>query len=274
MSSLARRIGCTEGQLYTSGLGLLVAVALLAIGIPPVLRAGGIVEPSQAAASTEQPAATAPAPAPPPVPDLGTATPMTRPPARPVTASPVARPPAAAPASPTSPSPAAVDPKDDGLENLSVLSSGYTSTTAGTPLSGPEVPEDGMPVGARLGRSDKVSFLRLAGSGTVLHLRLVDDPAAHVLVPLAAVEACAITEEGWSLAEPGASPDVAPAHDRDRCAPGHEGADGTWRFDLASLQPLDGDVGIALLPVIEGATTFQVTFSSVASPPPRRMPLS
>lgn len=266
MNALARRIGCTEGQLYTSGIGLLVAVALLVIGLPPVLRTGDVVEPSQVAAASDPPAdppvavpdvpsePASPGPATPPVPRRPSA--------------PAPRPSAPAPRSSRTPDPAPAAPADGGMNGLSVVSSGYTSSTSGTPLSGPEVPEDGLPVGTRLGRVDKMSFLRLAGSGTVLRLRLVDEPAAHLLVPVAAVEACAITEEGWAIDEPGAPPQAAPRHDTDRCAPGSEDADGTWHFDLARLQPLDGDVGIALVPVTEGATTFQVTFSTITAPSP------
>jgi hypothetical protein len=121
-----------------------------------------------------------------------------------------------------------------------------------------------MPVGVRLGRVDKMSFARLAGSGPVLSLRLVDSTAANQLVALARVRACAVTESGWSLEEPGAPPEDAPAFDARRCVDGVTAADGTWSFHLDEIGTIDDAAGIALVPVSEGAGTFQVTFSTVA----------
>lgn len=270
MTGLAQRLGCTEGQVYTSGLGLLLAVLLMAIGLPPVLEGHPATAP---AAATEELAATEPPPvasSPPATPSPVLITPPTGGAPSPVAQVPVAaagsppgaRPPAATPTAEPAPPPVA----SRGRARLSVISSGYTSATGGTPLSGPEVPEDGLPVGARLGQVDKMSFLRLAGTGTSLRFGLVEDPGANQLEQVAAVEACPITEEDWSIDEPGAPPSQAPAYDSTRCVAGERESDGSWMFDLAVLAPLEGGSGVALVPVVDGASTFQVTFSAVASP--------
>lgn len=269
MTGLAQRLGCTEGQVYTSGLGLLLAVLLLVIGLPPVLERGPATAP---ASVTEELAATEPpsvASAPPATPDAVVTTPPADGTPPPLTTNPVAAGSprgAPAPAGPPTaePAPTPVAPRSRG--RLAVISSGYTSATGGTPLSGPEVPEDGLPVGVRLGQVDKMSFLRLAGTGTSLRLAVVEDPAANQLEQLAAVEACPITEDGWTIDEPGAPPSQAPAHDATRCVAGERESDGSWTFDLARLAPLEGRAGVALVPVVDGAATFQVTFSAVASP--------
>lgn len=255
MSGIARRLGCTDGQLYTALIGLVLAAVLFAIGIPPVLRNDTLAAAPRAAADASSAGETS-APATTTTTGLSTPTTLRSPslvpapsPNPPVTAAPSNRTPAGA-------------PRPRALPR-SVVDAGYTSSTAGTPLSGPEVPEDGMPVGVRLGRADKVSFARLAGTAPNLNLALVDDQAANQLVALAAVRACAVTEPGWVLDTPGAPPDDAPSYDDRRCTDGTQSSTGVWTFDLAEVGDIDERAGIALVPVFEGPVTFQVTFSTV-----------
>lgn len=266
MTALARRLECTDGQVYTLVLGLVVALALFLIGIPPVLRSEPIANPSIKTAEPDH--AVPPSSASPSASDEVAAPPPIR--TAPATGSDqsagtnVMPPPLSAPLPQTPPAPAPPRSERSTFEELVVVSHGYTSSTSGTPLSGPEVPEDGLPVGARLGRQDKASFVRLAGSGAQLDFQLVDDPGANQFSVVAKVKACAITEAGWTLQEPGAPPAQAPEHDPERCVDATAQPDGTWRFDLRSLRPLDGDLGLALLPVIDGpGATFQVTFGVV-----------
>lgn len=254
MSALARRFRCTEGQVATAGIGFALAVALLLIGIPPVLRDRPL---AAAPSAPSSPVAPSPPTTAPPTSMRSTST------TRPTTAVAPTAPPSG-PAPGGAPGEAAEGGSPRALPR-SVVDSGYTSSTSGTPLSGPEVPDDGMPVGVRLGQIDKVSFARLAGTAPELHLTLVDDPAANQLVALAAVQVCAVTEPGWVLDRPGAAPDDAPAYDSDRCSQGIQDPDGTWTFDLSGLGTIDDRAGIALLPVFEGPSTFQVTFSTVVA---------
>lgn len=266
MTTVARRLGCTDGQVYTLGLGLVLAVGLLVIGIPPVLRAEKIVVPIDEVASpvakSDATSTDVPDPAVPTPPDGTDRVPpaartSTIPPGPPPVVEP--RPPAVGP-----PHPAAPPSTPVAAEGLVILSHGYVSASGGTPLSGPEVPEDGIPVAARLGRLDKASFVRLAGTGNVLDLRLVDDPAANQLTDMAAVVACSITEADWTIAQPGAPTEQAPEHDPEECADGRVQPDGLWRFDLSGLGSFDPTTGLALVPVIDGpAATFQVTFAVV-----------
>lgn len=269
MNTLAQRLRCTEGQFYTAVIGLAAAVLLMAIGLPPVLRGNSLL-PIPAAAENQTAAATTST-----APTGQSAPTSTTPPIEPVVTGSTepAAPNLVTPATTTtttasSSAPSIVTDKEaspgsnDGT--LSIIDSGYTSSTAGTPLAGPEVPEDGMPVGVRLGRVDKASYARLAGTGRMLRLRLVSDPAANQLVSLAAVRACVITEAGWVLPTPGAPPDEAPDHDPTRCVEATSEQDGVWTVDLAPLGDFDPLAGIALLPLYEAPSTFQVTFSTVA----------
>ena len=256
MSAIARRLRCTEGQVFTAAIGFVIAVALFAIGIPPVLRNDDALS---AAPATGAPSATELSDSTTTTSTTAFTTPTTT--LRPRASDP--SPPANAPATVAPARPATSSTAPSGLPR-SVVDAGYTSSTAGTPLSGPEVPEDSMPVSVRLGRIDKVSFARLAGTAPDLNLVLVDDGAANQLVALAAVQACAVTEPGWVLDSPGAPPEDGPTYDDQRCSEGIQTATGAWRFDLSDLGELDERAGIALVPTFEGPVSFQVTFSTVA----------
>jgi hypothetical protein len=253
--TLAGRVGCTEGQLYTAVIGLLVAVLLLALSVPSVLRG------RQVLAAPTTPAAALGAgtgvPTPAPTPPVGGSLPLPAAPTVPLPAAGVA--PAPAPAASAAPAGGSLPPIP-----RAIVDSGYTSSTAGTPLAGPEVPQDGMPVGVRLGQVDKMSFARLSGSAPQLRLALVTAPGANQLELLAAVRACAVTRSGWTLPGPGAPPADAPSYDAHRCTDGVQQASGVWSFDLSRLGSINPAAGIALLPVAEGPLTFQVTFSTVA----------
>lgn len=114
-----------------------------------------------------------------------------------------------------------------------------------------------MPVAARLGRLDKVSFARLSGTSTTL--TLVEDPdGAREAIGPGVVVACPITDGGWAE-EADQSMDDAPPWDEARCVAGVEDND-TWVFDLSGFDDRDGDGGFALVPDASAPPDFQVTF--------------
>lgn len=267
MRRVANRLKCTEGQLYTVFVGALVAVALFAVGVPPVLRHEDVT-----------PAAFRPQEGSTDLPEASGGPPLTTPPvSSPVVGEDDADESVESEASslPSSTTTSAVTtttttpvevsaPPDQPLGPASprrVTDHGFTSSTAGAPADGAEIPEHGMPVGARAGTIDRQSFARLSGQGPLLELRLVEDPSAHRLVALAAVEACAVTELDWDLGA-GEPQENAPEYDPRRCVSGVQAADGTWQFDLSAIEPVPGRAGIALVPVMEGSATFQITFSA------------
>lgn len=262
MKAAALRLGCTEGQLLTVLIGAAVAFGLLAVGLPPVLR-HEITAASPPVTAAPAPTTTttlvivaAPAGAPPPTTTTTTTVPRTTPTSRVVVAAPAGPPPPPAPSTTTTTTEPQPTPR-------SVVAFGWTSSTAGAPGDGAEVPDDGMPVAARTGGVDRASYVRMGGDHPVLALALVEDGSAQRLVALASVEACVVAEDDWELGR-AASPADAPPHDADRCVEGRQ-VDGRWEFDVGSL---GADVdAIALLPVAEGPVTFQVTFSAAALRP-------
>lgn len=140
---------------------------------------------------------------------------------------------------------------------LSVRGFGWASSLSGSGLSTVDVPDGTMPVATRLGRLDKASFVRLAGTSTTLSL--VEDPdGAREAIGAGVVVACPITDGGWAE-EPDQSMDDAPAWDEARCVAGVEDDD-TWVFDLSGFDDRAGQNGFALVPDASGPPDFQVTF--------------
>ncbi|MGQ0434780.1 MAG: hypothetical protein ACT452_20515 [Microthrixaceae bacterium] len=141
---------------------------------------------------------------------------------------------------------------------LAVRGFGWAGSLSGTALSTATVPSGRMPVGARAGSLDKVTFLRLRGTTDIL--TLVEDTAgAREALGAGAVRACAITEATWSEHPDQALAD-APAIDTDHCAEGVESAGNTWTFDLSSFATRTSDYGFALLPTTSAPPDFQLTF--------------
>lgn len=175
----------------------------------------------------------------------------TQAPAPSVAASPLAR--------PTTTTTVAARPVPEGpaaQTELRIVASGYASgeVTVGDPA----VPDDGLPVGTGARGASRISFVRLAGSASILRLVLVEDERAHRLADLASVLACPITGE-WDAVRDQPMSD-APPYD---CAQGVVGSRPdarTFEFDLSALAPAAGGNGFALVP---GADTmgFYVTLS-------------
>lgn len=139
-------------------------------------------------------------------------------------------------------------------EPLTITAAAYASATAGTPLAANGVPAGRLPVGTRLGRNDKSSFIMLSGSSTTLVL--ATDPAGARAAETAKVQACAITTSDWEEGE-AKSFSSAPKWNPERCAEGTRADDGSWTFSLADV---DTTNGIALVPGAGAPLDSQVAF--------------
>lgn len=145
-------------------------------------------------------------------------------------------------------------------EALTVVAAAWASQTAGTPIAGAGVPDDSLPVGTRLGRHDKRSFIRLSGDEVSLTLLPVDDEGAHRRPEEAVIQACQIEDAGWEEAE-GMSFDDAPAYDAENCVDGVRGDDGSWTFNFLVYPQRADDRGFALVPGPDAPLDFQVAFA-------------
>lgn len=216
------------------------------------------------------PASTAPAPSRTPA---GAGTSVTTTPVRPVAIP--SRSPSSAAAAPAAPAEEGAvrddDPGDDigsgdEQEPLRIVAAGWASSTGGTPLATSEtegVPEGTLPVGTRVGQTDKVSFVRLAG--TAASLVLAEDAAGRrgSAFETPPVELCPVTDEQWD--EGAAQPmSAAPAHDPERCATAQQRSDGTWVFDLVAFDDPTDPRGFALVPSADAPIDFQITFAGQA----------
>ena len=164
--------------------------------------------------------------------------------------------------------PAAIVPDADqgpggvGSESLRIAAAGWASSTGGTPVGATveSIPEGALPVGTRVGQTDKVAFVRLTGDATALVL--AEDAAGRrgSAFDASPVQLCQVTAAGWEAGEDQAMSD-APPHDPDLCAPGQQGADGTWSFTLTLFEDPTDDRGLALVPTTDAPLDFQITFA-------------
>lgn len=155
---------------------------------------------------------------------------------------------------PASESPAAVTPTP-----LRVETAAWASAQAGTPVASTGVPEGSLPVGRRPGfETDKVSFVRLAGTATTLTLVPHGDAAGQRNAGSAQIQACRITTAGWTKKE-AQSMGEAPKWDCAVAAVGQRAADGSWTFDLSGFPERSGSSGFALVPAGAGLD-YQVAF--------------
>jgi hypothetical protein len=259
------RAGWTEGQVWTAAIGFILAAILLGAGIPSALRhevttgehsllpslfrdAQPQSAPSTAAGSDGTPAA-------PPAVVLDTALPAD------ITTAPSATTPLALPfaVATLAPPPVADNPVPSPLR---VVASGW-ATTGPTPgqIGDPTVPAGTLPVSARAGRLDKLSFLRFTGAMGLLKLTPATGSAlTQQDVASAAVQACTITTAGWAAPE-GGSVDTAPQYDCAGAQPLAPQPDGSWIVDLSRLSPAAATNGVALVPVATGVTTFQIVYA-------------
>lgn len=265
LTSVSAFLGATDGQVYTAAIGAVLAVVLLVTGVLPmrerrqpiasVFPPAGVTTSDDSEFTAAAPAATTTVPlqslsaAPAPVPPRSAAV-------------------LAAPTTTTTAPPAASDPPPppSAAGPLRVVFGRWSTGPIGESTGHPDVPRDGLPVGARLGEDDTRSYIRLAGGEPILVLAEVEDAVANRSAETAAITACAIVDRGWAV-ENGVPHEEAPAFDPERCAPGVRSDDGTWSFDLSAFDAAQrtGDAGFALVPASSEAP-FQVVFSRTPAP--------
>lgn len=270
IATLANRLQCTEGRVYTLLLGAVSGVFLLAITLPSVTAERGVLAaPTPAAAGNREvaDAGVVESVAPddfagaepviggrPAVPETPTATQF------PDVPGPVAPPSAAVP-TPGGPVSTTVpdDRADDtGTGPAQILASGWVTANAASPVATLGVPEGSLPVGQRLGSEDKRSYVRLGGGGL---LELAEDPAGTFNTDAAFIRACPVASAA-PPPDPGTPIEDAPAFDADACVDGTRGDDGTWTFDLAQRRrDAITDFAIVATPT-NPAATFQVAFTA------------
>lgn len=251
----------TPGQVWTLSLGLVLGLLLLLTSVPPVWERRGLVTPAAAVAQVPPPVAVPP-------PAGGLASGLL--PAAPLPAAPLpaAPPPAAALALPPPPPPVQDEPRPPApapapsplappaaevveAEPLRVREAGYTSSA-----SEPGLPEDGLPVSARLGERISTVHLRLTGDGTQLTVPLSTATGAQVQPEQARVRACRITTTSWKAERPG--PGVP--FDADDCVDGAVSARDV-RFDLTVFPDRTGRAGFAIVADLrDSSTTSPRTF--------------
>ena len=251
VARIATHLRCTEGQLYSMVIGLLLLWAVSANALPHVVwDRGGDPDPVPLAAAPE------------PTPDTP-ASPAIVPEAAPEPSlSPVTVPsPSTGPAAPSEPAPmpapdAPAPDADTGA--LRIERAGYATASAGTPLASIGVPEGSVAVGRRAGQRHSVTYLDLAGRGSTLELA-VDGDGANVAAGLGTLELCVVTD-AWDVGHGDTSLQDAPEPRCEGAVSGEPSADGSrWSFDVRSLD-LDGH-GFAVVPA-EGsrAPEFQIVF--------------
>lgn len=140
---------------------------------------------------------------------------------------------------------------------LQLVGAAWASRTGGTPLAKQGVPEGTLPVGSRV-EDDKLTYVRLAGDGTVLGMA-VDPTGARDTNGPAKIQACKVTE-AWKDGAEAIPIQERPAHDINRCAQGTLSASGAWVFDLSSFPNRADQFGFALVPAEGAGLDWQVTF--------------
>lgn len=254
VASLARRLRCTEGQVWSIALALLFAWVVSANGLPEVAwhRADA---PAQQASMAAAPAAVTP-----PAGAHGSAGLLSVEPAD------VPPPPTGAPVgSDTFPggpqgefTPSPPEEAQHEVQDLHVASGGFASASAGSPLATVGVPDGSVAVARRAGRDQSITYLRLDGAGRSFTLE-VDAGGANVLDALASIDVCRITDPDWQVGRGDTTLDDAPGIDCTHAVAGTRSPGGDrWTFDLGGL---DHSGGIALVPTPDAAAPeFQVVF--------------
>lgn len=143
---------------------------------------------------------------------------------------------------------------------LAITSTGYASSTGGTPLER-QPAEGGLPVTVAGGNTTRYSFFRVAGEETTLRLKETSESVNH---EAAAVKICPLASGDWK-AGPNQPMSAAPKIDQSAlCATGTRDGEGIWTFDLAEFVPVAEGNGFGLVPGAGTASTFQVVFAPVA----------
>jgi hypothetical protein len=255
IARLARLLGCTEGQLYSMVVGLLLLWTISANGLPDVVwnRDSETPAATRAVAPSARPSVDAPSPG------------LLAAPTHERELSPVTTAPFDAGGESTSAPPlGAADPagSDGDTEAVRVASGGYASTAAGTPLATAGVPDGSVAVGRRGTQTDKVAYLRLTGGGTPLELT-VDPEGVSTFADLAELRLCIVTEKRWAVGQGDVTPANAPDVDCSDAVSGKRSTTGDrWTFDVSSLD-LSAIPGVAILPGADAlAPDFQVVFTT------------
>jgi hypothetical protein len=160
-------------------------------------------------------------------------------------------------AAPSTPSPSpSPSPSPEPPESTAptVLYTGWATRAADTPAGTIGVPDGSLPVGNRLGQTDKVSFVRLGGDWQTLAVRVDPDGTAGVGEP--SVRACAITTASWEPRS-GAGFEDAPTWGDDCVAGVADAAGETWSFEVGQI---DHRFGVALVPAPDAPVEFQIAF--------------
>lgn len=261
IADLARRLRCTESQVYTLLLTITVTFLVFLGGVVPALRYEAPASAASAAAPTSPPTAgedgapvgAVPSSGPPPVKASGLPAPSLGGPGPGPTSAP-------SPTSVASTSPTTPVTEVDLPRALEVSAYGWATDDLGFAILG--VDDESLPVAAKLGQLDAVSFVRLRGDRgeTSLVLNQFTDPTGlgDLLSATAAVRACPIREGSSWKEGPRQKLSAVPDYDCSKGVPGTNET-GVWTFDLSGLDPLR-TAGFALVPATGGASTFRMAF--------------
>lgn len=265
-AALAAKVGCSEGQLYSMIIGVLLLWVMSANGLPSVvwepLGAASAPGRSSGAGSNQvaSPAAATPSAgliSEPPTPSFS---PVTTPSSSfEVWPEPTPSPPLVSNPVPEFVGSGETDDQAGASGPLRIVDAGYASAVAGTPLATIGVPEGSVAVARRAGQPYHVGYLRLEGKGELLELD-VDAEGTTTLDALAQLSLCVVKEEDWQVGHGDVTLEEAPAYDCSAAVTGVRSEPGErWTFDVSGL-PLQSAAGVALVPS-GGGPEFQVVFS-------------
>lgn len=255
---IATRLGCTDGQVWTLGLVLVVSIGLVPVTFPSGLRPHGDVV--QAALPQRSALSDAPAPvvvAPPPAsapPGTLVLPAIPRPGAAALSAAPAPQrltPPG--PVAATATAPTAAAPASPSVTALQIIQGGWYDAGPDATVRTQLTPAGELPVSAQADRPAATVLLRLQGTATVLGLRLDTDSTRSN--GTGALQLCRNRTSSWTGYD--AMPaSAAPPVDERACVTGVLRA-GVWRFALTRLGPPDAATGFT---VRATAGTFVATF--------------
>ena len=159
-------------------------------------------------------------------------------------------PPVSTPVEPTPPA------RDDApAPGLVVIESGYDSAFAAS--GDPDLGGQGLPVAVHAGVTTRRAFVRLAGTGTTLDLRVLEGSVTQ-LAEGARILACPVTQ--LRAFTRGMDQSDSPPFDCTNAAAG-ELRDGALAIDLSTAANPINDRGFALVGATQSLATFQVVFA-------------
>lgn len=251
----ARVLGCTDGQVWTLGLTIVVAAVLLPATLPAGLRPhGDVVIRIASAPAAAGPLAPAPGPvALPPVPGVLPPIPLPQPGLQPQP-QPQAQP-EPAPSGPT-PVPTSDRTPPASEQPLQVVQAGWYDADSEAAVRQQLTPPGDLPVSADRGARAATSVLRLSGNAPNLLLM----PNGTPVVGTPVLELCRNATADWTGFD--AMPvSQAPAVTKECVRGTVDGA--RWSFALDELGAPDAATGFTLRAVVSGAPTetFAITFT-------------